>query len=53
MLSDRRVEFKPEMTQRDLRDRLKVGLFLCQSGLPGLDGQKSGVEKVNARVANI
>ena len=52
MLADRNSSVDPKMTQRDLENGLKLRLILCQPGLPGLDGQKSGVEKVNARVAN-
>ena len=32
--------------------RLRLRPVLCQLGLTGLAPQKSGVEKVNARVAN-
>ena len=53
MLDDRKGEINREMTQLNLKSWVKPELILCQSGLPGLDGQKSGVEKVNARVANI
>ena len=53
MLGDRKGELNREMTQLNLESWVKSGLILCQSGLPGLDGQKPGVEKVNARVANI
>lgn len=38
------------MTQRDLEFRVKNRVILCQSGLSGLASQKSGVEKVNARM---
>ena len=40
------------MTQRDLEFGGYFKEILCHSGLSGLDGQKSGVEKVNVRMAN-